>query len=76
MSLQEEWGMTLPVAVPAQQTDRHSPLLSAADRLVRRVEVLVDEEARLQSENAAMRREAHQAVALMDPASIAATPRG
>ena len=46
-----------------------SPLVHAAERLVSRITVLVDEVAALRLENAALRREVKQAVALLDHAA-------
>ena len=46
--------------------DRQSPLVHAAQRLVGRIEVLVEEVARLRADNAALRREVRDAVALID----------
>ena len=48
-----------------------SPLVHAAERLVTRITVLVDEVAALRQENAALRREVKQAVALLDHAARA-----
>jgi hypothetical protein len=53
-------------------------LLQAADRMVGQIEALVDEMAALRADNDALRRELHEAVALMERASSAlgtGTPR-
>lgn len=52
--------------------ERQSPLVSAAQRLVVRIEVLVDEVAKLRADNASLRREVRAAVALLDTAGTAA----
>jgi hypothetical protein len=49
--------------------ERQSPLVSAAQRLVIRIEALVDEVAKLRADNASLRREVRAAVALLDTAS-------
>jgi hypothetical protein len=49
-------------------TERQSPLVSAAQRLVIRIEALVDEVAKLRADNASLRREVRAAVALLDTA--------
>jgi hypothetical protein len=48
-----------------------SPLVGAAMRLANRIEVLVDEVARLREENATLRLEVRQAVTLIDAATHA-----
>jgi hypothetical protein len=53
-------------ATPA--TERQSPLVSAAQRLVIRIEALVVEVAKLRADNASLRREVRDAVALLDSA--------
>jgi hypothetical protein len=50
-----------------------SPLVSAAQRLVIRIEALVDEVAKLRADNASLRREVRAAVALLDTAGAAAS---
>jgi hypothetical protein len=50
---------------------RTSPLVAAAQRLVGRIEALVDEVARLRDDNASLRREVREAVALLDGAATA-----
>ena len=63
-----------PVDADAQTSDRQSPLVNAAQRLVTRIEALVEEVARLRADNAALRREVREAVALIDAAG-AGPPR-
>ena len=48
--------------------ERPSPLVNAAQRLVIRIEALVDEVAKLRADNASLRREVRAAVALLDSA--------
>jgi hypothetical protein len=48
--------------------ERQSPLVNAAQRLVVRIEALVDEVAKLRADNATLRREVRAAVALLDTA--------
>jgi hypothetical protein len=55
-------------ATPA--TERQSPLVGAAQRLVTRIEALVDEVAKLRADNASLRREVRDAVALLDSAGV------
>lgn len=50
--------------------DRTSPLVNAAQKLVNRIETLVDEVARLRADNAALRREVQEAVALFESAGL------
>jgi hypothetical protein len=52
--------------------ERTSPLVTAAQRLVGRIETLVEEVARLREDNAALRLEVREAVAMLDGASAAA----
>jgi hypothetical protein len=52
--------------------ERQSPLVSAAQRLVVRIETLVDEVAKLRADNASLRREVRAAVALLDTAGTTA----
>jgi hypothetical protein len=52
--------------------ERTSPLVTAAQRLVGRIETLVEEVARLREDNAALRVEVREAVAMLDGASAAA----
>jgi len=54
----------------AAMSERASPLVNAAQKLVNRIETLVDEVARLRADNAALRREVQEAVALFDAAGI------
>ncbi|MGH7722089.1 MAG: hypothetical protein ACRENL_04530 [Candidatus Dormibacteria bacterium] len=49
--------------------ERQSPLVSAAQRLVIRIEALVEEVSRLRADNASLRREVRAAVALLDTAA-------
>jgi hypothetical protein len=51
--------------------ERQSPLVVAAQRLVGRIEVLVVEVAKLRSDNASLRREVRDAVALLESAGSA-----
>jgi hypothetical protein len=56
--------------------ERQSPLVLAAQRLVARIEGLVVEVAKLRADNASLRREVRDAVALLDTAgSVAVTGR-
>jgi hypothetical protein len=58
----------------AMQTPEHqSPLVHAAQRLVLRIETLVEEVAKLRAENAALRREVREAVAMIEQAGAAAS---
>jgi hypothetical protein len=52
-------------------TERQSPLVTAAQRLVGRIEVLVVEVAKLRADNASLRREVRDAVALLESAGSA-----
>ena len=52
-----------------------SPIVQAAERLVSRIEALVNQVAELKADNAALRREVRAAVALIERAGDAATPR-
>jgi len=54
-------------------SERPSPLVNAAQRLVGRIEALVDEVAKLRADNAALRREVRDAVALLEAASTGAS---
>ena len=65
-----------PVDADAQTSDRPSPLVSAAQRLVGRIEALVEEVARLRADNAALRREVREAVALIDAAGAGRVDEG
>jgi hypothetical protein len=49
--------------------ERTSPLVTAAQRLAGRIETLVEEVARLREDNATLRREVREAVALLDGAA-------
>jgi hypothetical protein len=49
-------------------SERPSPVVSAAQRLVNRIEALVDEVGKLRADNASLRREVRDAVALLDAA--------
>ena len=59
----------------AQTSERASPLVNAAQRLVSRIETLVEEVARLRADNAALRRELQDAVALFETVDVAAAGR-
>ncbi|MGA8014290.1 MAG: hypothetical protein WCB85_00030, partial [Candidatus Dormiibacterota bacterium] len=48
-----------------------SPVVRAADRLVHRIELLVEEVSRLRSDNQELRRQVRDAVALLDRAAAA-----
>jgi hypothetical protein len=52
----------------ASVSERQSPLVNAAQRLVGRIEILVDEVAKLRADNASLRRDVRAAVALFDAA--------
>ena len=52
----------------ASAVERQSPLVAAAQRLAGRIEVLVVEVAKLRSENASLRAEVRDAVALLEAA--------
>lgn len=56
--------------------ERISPVVQAAQRLVTRIESLVDDVARLRADNASLKRELREAVALFEAASSAADNRG
>jgi septal ring factor EnvC (AmiA/AmiB activator) len=57
-------------------TGANSPIVQAAERLVSRIEALVNQVAELKADNAALRREVREAVALIDRAGdAAAQPR-
>src|SRR5438132_1992883 len=49
----------------------HSPVVQAAERLVGKIEALVHQVSALRSENASLRREVRDAVALLDRAGAA-----
>jgi hypothetical protein len=51
-----------------------SPLVQAAERLVSRIEALVNQVAELKADNAALRREVRSAVSLLERAGDAAAP--
>jgi hypothetical protein len=53
--------------------ERQSPLVMAAQRLVIRIEALVDEVAKLRADNASLRREIRSAVALFEGAGASFT---
>jgi hypothetical protein len=55
----------------ATAAERQSPLVVAAQRLVSRIEVLVVEVAKLRADNASLRREVRDAVALLEAAGSA-----
>ncbi len=59
----------------SSSVDRQSPLVLAAQRLVGRIEGLVLEVAKLRSDNAALRREVRDAVALLETAVKSAAGR-
>ena len=52
----------------------NSPIVQAAERLVTRIEALVNQVAELKADNAALRREVREALALIDRAGDAAAP--
>lgn len=52
----------------------NSPIVQAAERLVSRIEVLVTQVAELKADNAKLRREVREALALIDRAGDAAAP--
>ncbi len=58
----------LQVDGPTSAAERQSPLVTAAQRLVTRIEVLVVEVAKLRADNASLRREVRDAVALLEAA--------
>jgi septal ring factor EnvC (AmiA/AmiB activator) len=64
----------------AAALDRHpasganSPVVQAAERLVSRIEALVNQVAELKADNATLRREVREALALIDRAGEAAAP--
>ncbi len=65
--------------MPDAATDRDaasaaSPIVQAAERLVSRIEGLVNQVAELKADNAALRREVRAAVALIERAGDAAAP--
>ena len=53
----------------------NSPIVQAAERLVSRIEALVNQVAELKTDNATLRREIREALALIDRAGDAAAPR-
>ena len=52
----------------------NSPIVQAAERLVSRIEALVSQVAELKADNATLRREVREALALIDRAGDAAAP--
>jgi hypothetical protein len=52
----------------------NSPIVQAAERLVSRIEALVSQVAELKADNATLRREVREALALIDRATDAAAP--
>jgi len=52
----------------------NSPIVQAAERLVSRIEALVNQVAELKTDNATLRREIREALALIDQAGDAAAP--
>jgi hypothetical protein len=52
----------------------NSPIVQAAERLVSRIEALVSQVAELKADNATLRREVREALALIDRAGAAAAP--
>jgi hypothetical protein len=52
----------------------NSPIVQAAERLVSRIEALVAQVAELKADNATLRREVREALALIDRAGDAAAP--
>jgi hypothetical protein len=72
LSLKEKEGSTmLQIDGAASTAERQSPLVTAAQRLVGRIEVLVVEVAKLRADNASLRREVRDAVALLEAAGSA-----
>jgi len=65
----------LPIEGSSDAPERQSALVTAANRLVIRIEALVDEVAKLREDNAILRQEVREAVALLD-AATAAGPNG
>lgn len=61
----------LQVDVATSAAERQSPLVTAAQRLVARIEVLVVEVAKLRADNASLRREVRDAVTLLESAGSA-----
>lgn len=59
-----------------QASGANSPVVVAAERLVSRIEALVNQVAELKADNATLRREIRDALALIDRAGDAAAPRG
>jgi hypothetical protein len=57
-----------------QATGAASPIVQAAERLVTRIEALVNQVAELKADNASLRREVREALALIDRAGDAAAP--
>lgn len=56
----------------AEVVEGDSPLVRAGERLVRRIEMLVEEMARMRAENDELRRQVRDAVAMLDNAASAA----
>ncbi|MHB8719521.1 MAG: hypothetical protein ACYDAC_11620 [Candidatus Dormibacteria bacterium] len=67
--------MTTTMDNAATGADRSSPLVAAAQKLVQRIETLVDEVARLRADNAALRRDMKQALAMFESAGAAVVQR-
>jgi hypothetical protein len=67
----EEYREMLEVDGAISEAERQSPLVLAAQRLVGRIEALVVEVAKLRADNASLRREVRDAVALLESAGAA-----
>jgi hypothetical protein len=62
-----------PTAIAAATSGPPSPIVQAAERLVARIEALVNQVSSLRAENASLRREVRDAVALLERAGTAGT---
>jgi hypothetical protein len=62
-----------PAALAAATSGPPSPIVQAAERLVARIEGLVNQVSALRAENATLRREVREAVALLERATTAGT---
>jgi hypothetical protein len=59
-------------AAPAAHVEGDSPVVRAAERLVHRIETLVEEISRLRADNDELRRQIHEAVSMFERAASAA----